>query len=77
VTDDRLDAWEPSPLFDLVKELNAHAGRLAALSGVLIAATALSFADGPVHDAIANGTVDRFWLAYTALLALGVNNCSD
>jgi hypothetical protein len=60
-------------LFDVVKELNAHAGRLATLIGLLLAASTFSLTNGLIHDAIASVNVERYSLLYGCLAALGLN----
>jgi hypothetical protein len=64
------DWLRPSP-FDIVKEQNAHAGRLATLLGIVLAAISVTLANGPVHDAIVKPS-SAHGLLYFALFALAV-----
>jgi len=60
----------PTP-FDALKELNAHAGRVATLLGLLLAATSLSLANGPVHDAVVLFNPSAHGFMYGLLIVLG------
>jgi hypothetical protein len=63
--------FEPPPYFDLVKELNGHAGRLASLLAFVVAVLVFSTANGPIHDQIAAnalGTETLVVLLITAVL---------
>jgi len=53
--------------FDIVKELNTHAGRLATVLAFVLAATTFSLSIGPVHDTISRIPVEL------ALSVLGVS----
>jgi hypothetical protein len=44
--------WEPPSYFDVVKEMNAHVGRLATLFGLLVAGTTFTLANGPIHETL-------------------------
>jgi hypothetical protein len=66
------EEWKPPSDFDIVKEYNAHAGRLATMFGLLVAATSLSLATGAIHDRVGTGD-SRYWPVYVALAVLGAN----
>src|SRR2546423_2730500 len=58
----------PTPSdFDVVKELNAHTGRLATALGIAFASGSLSLGNGPIHDALAT-TRTEYWPVYVALI---------
>src|SRR5690349_18305756 len=58
--------------FDVVKELNAHAGRLASVLGFLVAGTSFTFTNGAVRDALALPSQGRLPV-YLALAWLGLS----
>src|SRR5262249_14529407 len=49
--------WKPPPEVELIQELNGHAGRLATLLGLIVAALALSMSDGAIKDALIRQTL--------------------
>jgi hypothetical protein len=63
---------DPAP-WELVKELNAHAGRLATLLGLLLTATSLTIATGPIHDAIGAADISAHGVLYALLIMLGIS----
>jgi hypothetical protein len=46
------EPWKPPTEFDLVKELNTQAGRLATLIGLVFTGSAFAANSPQVHDAI-------------------------
>jgi hypothetical protein len=62
----------PPSNFELLKELNAHAGRICTLVGFLLATISLSLATGPIHDAISSPSTE-YKPIYFALEYLGLN----
>lgn len=63
--------WKPPPEFDLIKELNGHAGRLGTLLGLVVAASALSLSNGPIKDALTNFDLSAHAFLYGALIVVG------
>lgn len=63
------DNWQPPSAFDLVKEMNAQAGRLATFLGLLLASTTFSVGNGPVHEALYQ-THDVSYLLLIIMLCL-------
>src|SRR5438270_558840 len=47
---DESQDWKPPPEFEIVKELNAHAGRIATSLAFLLAAGSISIANGAIRD---------------------------
>jgi hypothetical protein len=64
--------WKPPPEFELIKELNGHAGRLATLLGLVVAALALSMSNGPIKDALTGFDLSAHAFVYGALLLAGL-----
>jgi hypothetical protein len=56
--------------FDLIKELNAHAGRLATLLTIVVVVTSFSLANGPIHDALVAFDPSAHGFLYGALVLL-------
>jgi hypothetical protein len=56
----------------MVKELNGHAGRLATLLGLVVAATALSLGNGPLNTALTHFDLPTNALVYGSLVLAGV-----
>jgi hypothetical protein len=57
--------------FDLLKELNAHVGRLATVLAIVVAATSFTLANGPIRDALSSFNVATHGHVYGMLLLLG------
>src|SRR5439155_15956241 len=57
-------------LVDNVKEMNAHAGRLATVLAFVLTATSFSLTAGPVHDALVAPFDLKNALVYVALIVL-------
>lgn len=55
-------------LFDVLKEVNAHAGRLATFLGLVVGATTFSLKSGALRDAVT--AADRQHVSVYAMLAL-------
>jgi hypothetical protein len=68
---DERKPFETLSLFDLVREVNTQAGRLAALEGLLVAAVSFSLSNGPIHEVLSERSLP-FWL-FIALLFTGAN----
>jgi len=65
--------FQPPPLFELVKELNAHAGRLLTLLGLLVTATAFSLSNGLIRDALVSGHQPQSGATNIVLILLALN----
>jgi len=63
------DEWNPPPVFDLVKEMNGHAGRPATFLTLFLAATIFSVGNGPVHEALYQ-TPDLSYVLLIVMLCL-------
>ncbi len=67
------DNFTPPALFDVVKELNAHAGRLATLLGLIVAASSFSLTNGPIHDALLQLDFDKHALLYGCVVSVAMD----
>ncbi len=63
------DDWNPPSAFDLVKEMNAHAGRLATFLTLFLTATTFTIGLGPVHEALYQ-TPDSSYVLLIGMLGL-------
>jgi hypothetical protein len=70
------DHWKELSEIDLLKGTNAQVGRLAALLGLLITATALTLRSGPIHDISVGqrqiGSTEWILLGFPALLGVSL-----
>jgi hypothetical protein len=64
--------WKPPPEFDVIKELNGHAGRLATLLGLVVAASALSLSNDPIKDTLVKFDLSAHPVVYGALALAGL-----
>jgi hypothetical protein len=64
--------WNPPPEFDLIKELNGHAARLATLLGLVVAAVAFSLGNGPLKDSLTSFDLSAHAFVYGALVVVGL-----
>jgi len=68
------EEWKPPPLFEVVKELNAHAGRLLTSLALLLTATAFSLSNGQIRDVLpATDRVPQRTSTIILLLLLATN----
>jgi hypothetical protein len=64
--------WQPPNEFDLVKELNAHAGRLGTIIGLMFTAAVLIVTNSPMRETLRLGQPENSTGTTWTLLVLGI-----